>query len=482
MSKIIKKEKRIKKIKSSILDQNLSSFIKQCFFTTNPGTEYLHNWHIDLIAEYLKACENGQIKRLIINIPPRYMKSLSVSVAWPAWLLGHNPARRIIAASYSQNLSLKHAIDSRLVMNSKWYKKIFPDTKFTKDQNEKEKFITSERGYRIATSVGGSITGEGGNFLIVDDPHNPSDIFSDNIRGQTNQWFDQVFSSRLDDKKKGVFVVVMQRLHQDDLTGHLLQRNQKAWEFLSLPVSVDKKTLVSFGDVDFTREAGSFLHPKREGREEIETAKKELGSYAFSAQYMQNPVPQVGGMIKPEWIRRTKDLGFGIQGNENLLSGNITQSWDTAIKAKQENDFSVCTTWAETENGFYLIDVFKKRMEYPELKSAVINMAAKWNPEQVLIEDKASGQSIIQDLKRETKLPVIPINSAKDKVTRMAVVSGLFEAGKIFLPKSADWIVDYELELFAFPNGKHDDQVDSTSQFLNWTRNKVKLQPKIRAI
>ena len=229
----LESKKRLINYKNQIVRGDFASFIKQSFYSVNPATKYLHNWHIDLIAEYLNACEQGEIKRLIINIPPRSLKSIAVSVAWPAWLLGHDPSRRIIAASYSQNLSLKHSLDSRLVMNSAWYKKIFPSVKIASDQNEKAKFVTTKRGFRIATSVGGAITGEGGNFLIVDDAHNPINIMSEVQRQSTLDWFDQTFASRLDDKRQGVFVVVMQRLHEGDLCGHLL--NKGGWEHLKLP-------------------------------------------------------------------------------------------------------------------------------------------------------------------------------------------------------------------------------------------------------
>lgn len=216
-----------------LLGTHLPAFIQKCFHTVNPGTPYLHNWHIDLIAAYLRACERGDIQRLIINIPPRYLKSLCVSVAWPAWLLGHDPSRRIIVSSYAQSLSLKHSLDCRLVMQSEWYRQVFQQTLLASDQNEKGKFLTTRRGMRLATSVGGSVTGEGGNFLILDDPHNPAHIHSDLLRQDTIDWFEQVFTSRLDDKKRGVIILMMQRLHEEDLSGHLLKKS--GWEHLCIP-------------------------------------------------------------------------------------------------------------------------------------------------------------------------------------------------------------------------------------------------------
>lgn len=471
MQENILKNKKLPEIILSAVRNDLSSFIQKCFYTVNPGVEYLHNWHIDLIAEHLLACERGDIKRLIINVPPRYLKSLCVSVAWPAWLLGHDPSRRIIAASYAQNLSIKHSLDTRLVITSPWYKKAFSNVKITSDQNEKNKFVTTERGMRIATSVGSFITGEGGNYLIVDDPHNVSDIFSDVIRKTTLDWFDQTFTSRLDNKKKGVFVVIMQRLHQNDLSGHLLAKG--GWEHLNLPLVAEENTIIDFKGIKKTRETGDFLHEEREGKEQVEQLKKDLGSYAFSAQYQQNPVPIEGGIIKPSWVKRYNIIPENIR---------IVQSWDTAIKTGNANDYSVCTTWAETENGYFLVDIKRARFEYPDLKRTIINMAEKWNPKAIIVEDKASGQSILQDLRRETKLPLIATTPSKDKITRMASVSALFEAGKVFLPQKAEWLIDYESELFSFPSSNNDDQVDSTSQFLNWARKKPRDTLSIRAV
>ena len=447
------------------------NFVQMCFYTINPSTEFKDNWHIKLISEYLSACEKGEIKRLIINMPPRSLKSLLVTVAWPAWLLGKDPSRRIIASSYSQYLSLKHSMDSRLIMNSDWYQEIFPEVEFARGQNEKFKFVTTKRGYRLATSSDGSVTGEGGNFLVVDDPIKPSHIHSKISREHTINWFEQTFATRADDKKKSAFVVVMQRLHEDDLSGYLLKKGN--WIHLNIPAIAEEKSVIKFGKFEKIREPGDIIHEGREGKTELERAKIELGSYGFSAQYQQKPVPLRGGIIKSDWLKRYKAPPDNAE---------IIQSWDTAISSSEKSDFSVCTTWAETKAGYYLLDVFRKQVEYTELKHNVINLAEKWQPKAVLIENKSSGQSLYQDLKRETKLPLIPIIPTKDKVTRMASVSPFFEAGRVFLPEVAKWLMDYEMEILAFPSVSNDDQVDSTSQFLNWTKTKPQGEYRVRVL
>lgn len=456
----------------ALLRTRLAAFTEKAFRTVDPGTRYLHNWHIDLVAEYLEACTRREITRLIINIPPRSLKSVSVSIAWPAWLLGKNPSERIIAASYSDRLALKHSVDCRLVLQSDWYRRIFPAVVLTGDQNEKSKFVTTARGQRFATSVGGSATGDGGNFLICDDPLNPLQAESKVMREAANAWFDQTFYSRLDDKENGVIVVVMQRLHAADLTGHLLAKG--GWEHLCLPAVAETRTVHDFGRVKKTREAGELLHAEREGAAAIERAKRDMGSYAFAGQYQQRPAPAEGGIFKAHWFQRyERKQGAYLR---------IVQSWDTAIKASQINDPSCCTTWGERHGGFDLLEVEVRRLEYPDLKARVLSKASAWQPSAILIEDKASGQQLLQDLRRESQLPIIAINPEADKITRAAACSAMIEAGRVYLPTQAAWLTDYETEMLEFPNAVHDDQVDSTTQFLNWMKHSAALQLRIRGL
>lgn len=456
----------------ALLRVRLAAFIEKTFRTVDPGTPYLHNWHVELIAEYLEACTRREIKRLIINIPPRALKSVCVSVAWPAWLLGHDPTERIMAASYSHALSLKHSTDCRLVIKSDWYRRIFPRVTLSGDQDTKEKFVTTERGMRYATSVGGTATGEGGNFLIVDDPHSPLQALSDVQRTQALTWFDQTFASRLNDKKNGVIVVIMQRLHANDLSGHLLEKG--GWEHLCLPAVAETKTFIDFGRVKKGRDPGDLLHPEREDQAAIEQRKIDLGSYAFAGQYQQRPAPAEGGIFKAHWFKR--------YDRQREQYTQIVQSWDTAIKAAQLNDPSVCLTFGVREDGWDLLQAVVRRLEYPELRTLVQRQAADWTPSAVLIEDKASGQQLLQDLRRSTTLPLIGINPEKDKITRASGVSALVEAGRLSLPVNAPWLADLESELLTFPNAPHDDQVDALSQFLAWAHDRGNDEIRIRSL
>lgn len=285
-----------------MLRKHYPYFVEKVLATIAPGTSYLPNWHIDLIGEYLAACAKGEITRLIINMPPRMLKSVTVSVAWPAWLMGHNPSARIMVASYAQSLSNKHSVDTRLVMQSEWYRSLFPHSVLSHDQNEKEKFVTTKRGHRIAVSVGGAATGEGGNILIVDDPINPLQASQPHARSQVNSWFDHTFSSRLDDKKHGAIVVVMQRLHVEDLSGYLMAKG--GWERLILPALATQDAVYEKGRVRHTRNHGDVLHPAREDAEAVARARRELGHAHFAAQYQQQPIAEESSMLVLSWFNR----------------------------------------------------------------------------------------------------------------------------------------------------------------------------------
>ena len=441
---------------------HFSLFLRRVMGSVAPGVRYSHNWHIDAISEYLAACAKGEVTRLIINLPPRMLKSTIISVAWPAWLLGHEPTQRLMVASYAQSLSLKHSSDCRIVMQAPWYQQVFTHTQLAHGHNEKEKFATTLRGYRRAVSVGGAAIGEGGNILIVDDPLNPLQASHHVQRDAVNQWFDHTWATRLDDKQRGAMVVVMQRLHPEDLSGYLLEKG--GWEHLRLPAIAPEHQRIHIGGFAHARVAGAALHPAREPLALLERTKRELGSMNFNAQYQQAPVGQAGAIVKAHWFERF---------SSSPIEGGIFQSWDTGVKAGQQHDASACATFVEREGVHHLIDMLVVRLEYPELKRLIVRHAERFNPVAILMEDKASGQALLQDLRRETALPLIACMPDADKVTRLLRVTPLMEAGKMALPEHASWVADFEREFFQFPDGAHDDQVDTVSQYLNWVRGRV---------
>lgn len=457
-------------VAKALIRNDFSSFLHKAFYTINPGSSYASNWHLDYIAEYLKAIENGEIKRLVINMPPRSLKSICVSVAWPAWLLAHNPACRILAASYSQRLSLKHSLDTRFLLESRWYQNLFPHTKLSKAQNQKNKFQTTQHGFRYATSVGGAVTGEGGDYLIIDDPHNPCHIHSAAKRQRTIDWFEQSFSSRLNDKSKGAMILVMQRLHAADLSGYLAEHKNN-WQFLKLPAINEKRSIIFNG---FSKELhnGELLNAKRDDKESLLSLEQEMGSLNFAAQYQQEPLNKQHSLVNEDDFNSYSQIPDNIE--------QIIISFDTAIKIAGHNDFSVGTVWAIVKNNYYLLELKQKKVEYPELKKMIIELYEKYLPHYLLIEDKASGQQIIQDLKYETDYNIIAIKPKLDKITRFASCLPIIESGRIFLPKNASR-KDFIDELMAFPASKHDDIVDSFSQFINFIKTKKPAsQVKIR--
>jgi predicted phage terminase large subunit-like protein len=442
-------------------------FFYKSFGNLFPGKKLEHANYINIIADRLMACLNGKINRLIINMPPRHMKSSIVSVAFPAFVLGKDPTKTIIVASYSNSLSTKHSLDTRFIILSDFYKIKFPNTKLNKNQNTKNKFQTTQMGFRAATSISGTLTGEGGDILIADDPISAGQVSSEQFRQKVQDWFHHTFMTRLNNRNNSIAIIVMHRLHEDDICGYLT-KNGNNWEILSLPCvsEIDKEiSLLNSKKITYQIEKGSILNNNYLTDDNVKEIKKEVGSYIFSSQYQQNPISSKNSIIKREWVKRY-EIFNNSQSIEN--NGKITQSWDTAISDNDNNDYSVCATFIKFNNNFYLIDVYRNKLLYPDLKKQIILQAQKWKPDNILIENKSSGQILIQDLKKSTILPIIGINVSISKLDRLYKVISFIESGRLFLPLSSDWLTDFEYEFFSFPNSKNDDQVDCVSQYLNY--------------
>ncbi len=260
----------------ALLRRDLASFVQKVFYTVAPARPYDHNWHIDAIAWHLEQCLRGDIKRLIITVPPRHLKSICASVAFPAWAFGHDPSLRIIAASYSTELARKHALDCRVVMESSWYRQVFPRTRLHADKNTELEFMTTARGFRLATSVGGTLTGRGGNLIIIDDPMKPSEAMSDLKRVAVKQWYDGTLYSRLDNKSEDTIVLIMQRLHVDDLVGHVLE--QEPWVHINLPAIAEAPQRFQIGPDRFIeRRLGEPLHSEPSHARPWSTSRRRWG-------------------------------------------------------------------------------------------------------------------------------------------------------------------------------------------------------------
>ncbi len=448
------------RVLDAVCRTDFGSFIEKCFRSLNPGTEFLPTWHIEALAHHLELVRLGKIRRLIVNVPPRALKSLTCSVAFPAFVLGHNPSKRLIVVSYGSDLATTFTNSFRRIVHEAWYRRLFPATRISRAKNTEFEVATTQHGFRLATSIDGALTGRGGDIIIIDDPMKSADAFSDAKRQAVNHWFFNTLLSRLDDQRTGAIILVMQRLHVDDLTGTLL-RSPDEWTLLKLPaIAAEEEEQIPIGENRYhLRRGGDLLQPERLPLEFLEAHRALVGSDTFEAQYQQNPSPPDGAMIKREWIRRYDQL----PARDSMFS--VIQSWDTASKEGGENDWSVCTTWRVDKTAFYLVHVLRGRFDYPTLKQHARAQAPTYKPDTILIEEGGVGTALVSEL-QAAGLPAIGVKVEHSKQIRMSIQSTKFASGRVYLPNDAPWLKDFEAELFVFPNARHDDQVDSVSQAL----------------
>lgn len=445
---------------AAILRSRLSSFVRKVFRTLNPGVQYVPNWHIDAICWHLEEVLAGRLTRLIITLPPRSLKSVTASVAFPAFVHGHDPSKSIISVTYGQELSIKHHNDYRAVIESSWYRMLYPHTRVDPRKDSEIEVTLAGRGSRLSTSIGGTLTGRGADIIIIDDPLKPGDAMSEPKRQGVNDWYGTTLVSRLNDKRSGAIIIVTQRVHAHDLVGHLLGVAPDEWTVLDLPAIAMADQTVRIGrDRVYRRRAGDLLHPQREPREVLDRLRRDIGADPFEAQYQQRPAPPGGAMFKRKWIRRYATLPP--IGEDDVL----VQSWDTASKSGPANDWSVCTTWLIKDGHYYLVDLFRDKLDYPQLKAAALRLANSYGLRMVLVEDAGVGVGLATEL-RHAGINVTAVPAVVSKEARAAIQSAKFEGGRVLLPERALWLGEFESEVLAFPGSRHDDQVDSMVQAL----------------
>ena len=443
----------------------MREFTKASWSSIEPGVEFQNNWHIDAISEHLQAVVDGDIKRLIINVPPRHMKSISVAVVLPAWTWTRQPEKKFLYASYASSLSIRDSVKCRRLLDSRWYKSHFGDSfQLTSDQNQKQRFENDKTGARIATSVDGALTGEGGDIIVVDDPHNVRESESATVRESVLDWWDQAMQTRLNDPKTGAFIIIMQRVHEKDLTGHILANQYDEWDHLCLPARYEighpTPTRSSLGFSDPRTKEGDLLWEKRIDEKTLVNIEKSLGSYASAGQLQQRPMPKGGGILKAEWWMpyESPDL----PDIEYVL-----QSYDTAYSTKEKTSYSARTTWGVfRKNGqinALVLEMWYDRVPYPELRKLAQEAYEDYEPDAVLIEKKASGQSLLQDL-RMAGVPVIEYLPDRDKEARAHASSALLEDGRIWYPSNKKWCKDLIDICASFPDTDNDDIVDTCTQ------------------
>jgi predicted phage terminase large subunit-like protein len=418
--------------------------------------------HHHLIVEKLEAVERGETLRLMIFLPPRHGKSLIASSLFPAWYLGRHPERHVIFTTYGQELSDDFGRRVRNFIGDDIHQAVFPSCRLSEDSFASHRFNTTVGGAYYAVGRGGPITGRGANLLLIDDPIKDRDeANSETTRKSLHEWFASVAYTRL--MPGGAIIIIQTRWHEDDLAGWLLlEHASENWDVLSLPAIAEQ-------DEAFRNE-GEALWSERFPLEDLVRIREAVGGAAWASLYQQRPAAAEGAIFKREWWRP-------YQGQP--VFSQIVQSWDTAFKKGAETSYSVCTTWGLAENGYFLLSVWRDRVESPELRRTLIALAEDWKPAAILVEDRASGQSLLQELKSATTLPVLAVRADSDKLSRAQAVTPLVEAGKVFVPEFASWLRDYMDELAAFPTGNYDDAVDSTTQALNYFRERQVASPFI---
>jgi predicted phage terminase large subunit-like protein len=447
------------RVLQAILATDFSAFVEYVFGVLRPGTPFKRNWHIDAMTHKVSQVASGKVKRLIIAVPPRHLKSIITSVALPAWYLGHNPAERVLCISYSADLAKTHANDFRRVVTDPLYQAVFPKMRLARETDSE--IHTTLRGRRYATSIGGTLTGRGGNLAIIDDPLKPGDAESEVTRERVIEWYRSTLATRADDKQISRMVVVMQRIHVDDLVGYLLE-SDAGFEVLSLPAVAQSTTTYDLGGGrTHIREKGDLLHPTHEPVEVLRDIKKSMGSMAFSAQYQQAPEPAGGKIIKRKMLQYYSEI-------ERLRTDRIVMSWDVALSEQETGDYSVGVVLLNRGDRYYVLEVLRGKFPFDKLKDKIIDMKQRYGRAQLVIEESPISHGLIQSLS-EKHINVVAIKPDRDKRSRLISQIDLFEGGSVLLPTDAPWLEAFVAELLSFP-GRHDDQVDALTQGLAWRR------------
>jgi len=445
----------------ALMRWDFPAFVERVFRTVRPETAFVREWAMQAVAHATMETCRGATRRLVINLPPRCSKSLICSVALPAFLLGQDPTMRIVCVSYSKDLAEALARDFITVLESAWYRNAFRKTRISQRRRAVHDIATTQLGGRFSTSVGGTFTGRGGDLIIIDDPMNPEHARSETERANVRRWMEGTLSSRLDDPRTGKMIMVMQRLHDEDATAHVLAKG--GWTHLEIPAIAQRAQTFDIGG-GRTRAVKEGEHLfERFTPDVLDQFKRDLGSQLFSAQYLQEPVPADGDFFKAVWFQNYE---------APPQEGIVVQSWDTASGDGENADYSVCTTWIVKKKRCYLLHVWRGRLTYPELKKKIIALRNEWKVGQTLIENAASGRQLIQDLRNDPEFRGIPlgITPKDDKQSRAGPAAAMIESGEILFPADAPWLAALKKELLQFPNASHDDQVDSISQFAKWFR------------
>jgi predicted phage terminase large subunit-like protein len=443
----------------ALLRADLASFIAKCFETLNPGKPFSHPWYIDHLAYELQPCQKGNGKRMAVCLPPRYGKSTIVSVAFPAWCLGHDPSLRILCASYAQDLAFRLSKNFRRVVESEWYRATFPQFQIDPSKCSEREIQTQANGGRFATSFGGAMTGFGGDMLILDDVIKASDVSSEVARKGVIEWLESTVFTRLDNKATGSIIVVGQRLHLLDPIGYLLDKG--GWHPVILPALAETTQTYRLarlhGYEEYSRPVGELLDPSREPQEVLDDLKAQMGPANFNAQYQQRPEHQGDSYIDWSWFKP-----FATAPKFDFVFLSV----DPAIATNSTSDWSVCMVFGVLGTESYILHVDRKRLGFDALAVRLNQVADRFNADAILIEHAGIGISLIGYLQKQKKHRIEPITPKGSKADRLIAVLPKIEQGQVLVRDKEGWVDTLRSELQAFPNGVFDDQVDGLSQFL----------------
>ena len=466
--------------KTKVLRLSLKRFVEKAWGILEPVSTLVWSWHLDLICEYLTLIKDkkfknvcGDLEGIIFNVPPRTMKSLLISVFFPIWVWTTRPSCRFMFVSYSEKLSTQHSVFRRSIIESPWYQKEWSSVfSMSRDQNVKSHYENSHRGTMFSTGMQATATGMGGDVLIFDDPLNPEQAISQVEREAVNLRFDTTFRSRINDPATGVKIIIMQRLHELDLTGHVLARERSRWKHVSLPAVAPKDEPWKFprSKKIENQKSGALLWPERLPQSFLDSQRVGMGSWAFNGQYQQTPAPLDGGIIKRQWVRFYRQLPEKFEF--------MVQSWDCTFSGGSDNDFVAGQVWGRSGGKYFMLPYRTyDRLDFGPTMAAIKACHAKFpQANAVLIEDKANGPAIISELQKEIG-GVIPVNPEGGKLARAQATAPLWESGSIELPDpqlfGCPWVEDYLHNICTFPKAAHDDDVDATSQALIYMRSRL---------
>jgi predicted phage terminase large subunit-like protein len=466
-------------IQTELATRKLSHFVKQAWHVVEPNTVYKQSWHIDAICDHLQAVFDGDIRNLLVNIPPRCMKSLIISVFWPTWSWINNPSTRWLFSSYAHPLAIRDAVKSRRILQSDWFQERWgKGFKLSGDQNAKQRYDNTVGGYRIATSVGGAATGEGGDFVVVDDPHNIFEIESDIVRNGVILWWDEVMSTRLNDPETGGKIIIMQRGHQYDLAGHVLEKGD--YEHLCLPMEFDqaRKCSTSIGFTDPRKHDGELLCPNRIGTEANESLKIALGSYAYAAQMQQRPGARDGNMFKIDELNVVDSIKesnvkkrwrswdkAGTEGGGAYTAGPRMGKYKKARPNGTFDKFGV-----ERTSKYFIDDMVRGQWSSGKRERKIQDAAKKDGKKVFIIVEQEPGSGGLESAQATARnlvgRHVEIVRPTGDKEDRADPFSVAVENGQVDILNS-HWTYEYIEELKYFPRSKYKDQVDASAQGFN---------------